>query len=178
MPLHKCTKVVREAMVREWSLLLHSKYQRNALHLHKGASIYNVRSGRGRGSPKSRQREQNQLICDSDRGVKNSKFYRRHVWKPHKQSSFGDVEKLGHLALCNHSCALPRARIKVPLIELLWCRIPPNLILLTIVVCYEYRESNWVCNTGNNSTSCLRYVICHTKNGKKSIKHCMKYFNF
>ena len=32
----------------------------------------------GRGSPKSRQKEQNQLICDSDRGegVKNPKFLR------------------------------------------------------------------------------------------------------
>ena len=31
----------------------------------------------GRGSPKSRQKEQNQLICDSDRGegVKNSEHF-------------------------------------------------------------------------------------------------------
>ena len=35
----------------------------------KGASIYDVWSGwGGRGSPKSRQKEQNLLICDSDKG--------------------------------------------------------------------------------------------------------------
>ena len=33
--------------------------------------------GGGRGSPKSRQKEQNQLICDSDKGagVKNSEYF-------------------------------------------------------------------------------------------------------
>ena len=40
----------------------------------KGASIYDVRNGRGRGSPKSRQKEQNQLIsvCFKGGGVKKS----------------------------------------------------------------------------------------------------------
>ena len=43
----------------------------------KGASIYDVRSGWGRGSPKSRRKEQNQLICDSGRGegVKKSEIF-------------------------------------------------------------------------------------------------------
>ena len=34
---------------------------------YKEASIYDVRSGWGRGSPKSRPKEQNQLICESDK---------------------------------------------------------------------------------------------------------------
>ena len=34
----------------------------------KGASIYDVRSGWGSGAPKSRQKEQIQLICDYDKG--------------------------------------------------------------------------------------------------------------
>ena len=34
----------------------------------KGASIYDVHSGWGRGSPKSRHKEQNQLICVRDKG--------------------------------------------------------------------------------------------------------------
>ena len=43
---------------------------------YKGASIYDIRSGwGGRGYPKSRQQEQNQLICDSDRGVKKSEHF-------------------------------------------------------------------------------------------------------
>ena len=33
-----------------------------------GASIYDVRSRWGEGVPKSRRKEQNQLICDSDKG--------------------------------------------------------------------------------------------------------------
>ena len=34
----------------------------------KGASIYDVHTGRGRGCPKSRQKEQNQLIYVCDKG--------------------------------------------------------------------------------------------------------------
>ena len=38
----------------------------------------------GRVSPKSRQKKQNQLICESDRGVcqQIQKICRRHIWKP------------------------------------------------------------------------------------------------
>ena len=43
-----------------------------------GASIYDVRSGWGKGPPKIRWKEQNQLIFDSDKGegVKNPKILR------------------------------------------------------------------------------------------------------
>ena len=34
------------------------------------------------GSPKSRRKEQNQLICDSDKGGRGSKILRSHIWKP------------------------------------------------------------------------------------------------
>ena len=52
-----------------------------------GASIYDVCSGWGRGgeSPKSRQKEQNQLISlcyNGERGQKIPKFCVRHIWKP------------------------------------------------------------------------------------------------
>ena len=36
--------------------------------IHKWASIYDVRSRWEGGSPKSRRKEQNELICDSDKG--------------------------------------------------------------------------------------------------------------
>ena len=46
----------------------------------KGASIYDVRTRGGRGSPKSRKKEQHQLICDSDKepgeGVQKSEIFR------------------------------------------------------------------------------------------------------
>ena len=50
---------------------------RSPLSLSFGASIYDVRSGWGiGGSPKSRRKEQNQLICDSDEGgVKKSENF-------------------------------------------------------------------------------------------------------
>ena len=35
-----------------------------------------------RGSHKSRQQEQSQLVCDSDLGTKIRKFCGRHLWKP------------------------------------------------------------------------------------------------
>ena len=41
--------------------------------------------GGERGYPKSRQKEQNKLICDSEKGEggnKIRKFCRRHIWKP------------------------------------------------------------------------------------------------
>ena len=39
--------------------------------------------GGGRSSPKSRQKEQNQLICNSDKGdQKIQKNCGRHIWKP------------------------------------------------------------------------------------------------
>ena len=45
--------------------------------------------GGGRGSPKSRWKEQNQLICDSDKwggGNKIWEFCGRHIWKaPHQR---------------------------------------------------------------------------------------------
>ena len=49
---------------------------------HKGASIYDVRSGRG--SPKSRQKEQNQLISvcyKGERWSKNPKILRTSIWE-------------------------------------------------------------------------------------------------
>ena len=51
----------------------------------RGTSIYDVRSGLGRGSPKNRQKEQNQLISDSDKGGGGQKIRKicgRHMWKP------------------------------------------------------------------------------------------------
>ena len=39
----------------------------------------------GGGSPKCRQKEQNQLICESDKGGRESKirnFFGHHIWKP------------------------------------------------------------------------------------------------
>ena len=40
--------------------------------------------GGRRGSPKSRRKKQNQLICDNDRGrgQKIRKFCAHHIWKP------------------------------------------------------------------------------------------------
>ena len=61
-----------------------SSLQQRRMFLDKGASIYDVRSGRG--SPKSRRKEQNQLIsvCDKGgRGKKNAKSWRvSYMWKP------------------------------------------------------------------------------------------------
>ena len=55
----------------QWGLVSKSK------RIYVGASIHDVRSGWG--SPKNRLKEQNQLICDSDRGgergVKNSENF-------------------------------------------------------------------------------------------------------
>ena len=51
-----------------------------------GASIYDVHSRWGGGvSPKSRRKEQHQLICDGDkdgRGKKIRNLCRCHIWKP------------------------------------------------------------------------------------------------
>ena len=58
--------------------------------LQKGASIYDVRSGWGRGSPKSRRREQNQLFFYSDKGGGGQTiqiFCGRHIWKPPKDGA-------------------------------------------------------------------------------------------
>ena len=45
--------------------------------------------GGQRGSPKSRQKEQNQLICESDIGgsQKIRKFCGCHIWKPREATS-------------------------------------------------------------------------------------------
>ena len=49
-----------------------SSFSSPPIVISRGASIYDVRTPQ-RGSPKSRQKEQNHLICDSDKGGRGSK---------------------------------------------------------------------------------------------------------
>ena len=49
-----------------------------------------VGGGEG-GSPKSRQKEQNQLICDSDKGVKKSENFADIIYGSPLSSSLNEV---------------------------------------------------------------------------------------